>query len=82
MYKVYGMAVSGNSYKVKLLLEQMGEKYEWREINRGGRYSIADIALYAYTHCAADGGFDLGRYPGITRWLEGVRSQPGYAPLG
>ena len=48
----------------------------------GGRYSIADIALYAYTHCAADGGFDLGRYPEIERWLERVRREPGHMPLG
>ena len=48
----------------------------------GGRYSIADIALYAYTHCAADGGFDLGPYPAIERWLERVRREPGHVPLG
>ena len=48
----------------------------------GERYSIADIALYAYTHCAADGGFDLGRYPAIQRWLERVRQQPGHVALG
>ena len=47
-----------------------------------GRYTIADIALYAYTHCAADGGFDLGRYPAISAWLDRVRSQPRFVPLG
>jgi glutathione S-transferase len=47
-----------------------------------GRYTIADIALYAYTHCAADGGFDLGRYPAIRAWLERVKGQPGHVPLG
>ncbi len=47
----------------------------------GGHYSIADIALYAYTHCAADGGFDLARYPAVTAWLERVRTQPGHVPL-
>ncbi|MGH8247422.1 MAG: glutathione S-transferase family protein [Gammaproteobacteria bacterium] len=198
MYTVYGMGVSGNCYKVKLLLEQLGEKYAWREIDslHGGtrtpefltinpngkvpvleyqpgeylpesiailcyladgtrfwprdrlasaqtmqwmffeqyshepyvavarmvraflpqdhprraelprllergnqalnvmerrlsgnrffvadRYSIADIALYAYTHCAADGGFDLGKYPAVTRWLNLVQSQPGHVPM-
>ena len=44
-------------------------------------YSIADIALYAYTHCAADGGFDLSAYPAIGRWLERVRSQPRHVPM-
>jgi glutathione S-transferase len=47
-----------------------------------GRYTIADIALYAYTHCAGDGGFDLGRYPGVSAWLARVKSQPRHVPLG
>jgi glutathione S-transferase len=45
------------------------------------RYSIADIALYAYTHCAADGGFELSAYPAIRSWLERVRSQPRHVPM-
>jgi len=48
----------------------------------GERYSIADIALFAYTHCAADGGFDLERYAAIQRWIERVRQQPGHVALG
>ncbi len=48
----------------------------------GARYSIADIALYAYTHCAADGGFELGRYPAVGAWLARVKSQPRHVPLG
>jgi glutathione S-transferase len=47
----------------------------------GGRYSIADIALYGYTHCAADGGFDLAAYPSVRAWLERVASRPGHVPL-
>src|SRR2546425_5436695 len=46
-----------------------------------GRYTVADIALYAYTHCAADGGFDLGKYPALCAWLERVASQPRHVPL-
>jgi glutathione S-transferase len=42
----------------------------------GERYSIADIALYAYTHVAEEGGFDLGRYAALRAWLERVRTQP------
>ena len=34
----------------------------------GGRYSIADIALYGYTHCAGEGGFDLAAWPAVSRW--------------
>ncbi len=47
----------------------------------GSRYSIADIALYGYTHCAADGGFELAHYPAVSAWLERVRGQPGHIPL-
>ncbi|HET9214094.1 MAG TPA: glutathione S-transferase family protein [Gaiellaceae bacterium] len=48
----------------------------------GERYSIADIALYAYTHVADEGGFDLAPYPGIRAWLERVAAQPGHVPIG
>ena len=47
----------------------------------GGHYSVADIALYGYTHCAAEGGFDLAGYSAVTRWLDRVREQPGHIPL-
>jgi glutathione S-transferase len=46
-----------------------------------GRYSIADIALFGYTHSATEGGFDLTRYPNVTAWLTRVASTPGYVPL-
>jgi glutathione S-transferase len=45
------------------------------------RYSIADIALYAYTHVADEGGFDLSTYGAVRAWLERVRSQPGHIPI-
>jgi len=47
----------------------------------GERYSIADIALYAYTHVAHEGGFDLSGYPNIRAWLERVRTQPKHIPI-
>ena len=47
----------------------------------GGRYSIADIALYVYTHVAGEGGFDLGRYPAIRGWLARVAAQPGHVTI-
>jgi glutathione S-transferase len=196
MYRVYGMAESGNCYKVKLLLEQLGEKYEWIETDimqgksrtgdflamnpngkvptleispgvflpesnailcylaegspywpsdrlararamqwmffeqyshepyvavarfilvflkkadhpdlaekqrrsrlafavmeqhlakepffAGGQYSIADIALFAYTHVADEGGLDLAAYPAIRAWIARVKAQPGYVPI-
>ena len=48
----------------------------------GGNCSIADIALYAYTHCAGDGGFELARFPAIRSWLARVESQPFHVPMG
>jgi glutathione S-transferase len=45
------------------------------------RYSIADIALYAYTHVAPEGGFELDAYPAIQTWLSRVASQPGHIPI-
>jgi glutathione S-transferase len=47
----------------------------------GETYSIADIALYGYTHCAADGGFELAAYPAVGAWLERVASHPKHIPL-
>jgi glutathione S-transferase len=47
----------------------------------GKRYSIADIALYAYTHCADEGGFDLSAFPAVQRWMARVREQPGHVAL-
>lgn len=47
----------------------------------GGKYSIADIALYAYTHVAHEGGFELGKYKAIQRWMDHVRAQPGHTPI-
>jgi glutathione S-transferase len=47
----------------------------------GNRYSVADIALYAYTHLAEEGGYDLAAYPGVSAWLARVAAQPGHVRL-
>ena len=47
----------------------------------GERYSIADIALFAYTHVADEAGIDLGAYPRIERWLKHVMQTPGFVPM-
>ena len=47
----------------------------------GEHFSIADIALYAYTHVAHQGGFDLKLFPAILQWLERVKAQPGYVGM-
>ena len=62
-------------------LELMDEHLGQRDYFVGGRLSLADVALYAYTHVAEEGGFDLGRYPTIGRWLGRVAAEPGYVPM-
>src|SRR6266496_1651473 len=143
MLKVYGDLQSGNCYKVKLLLVQLGRPHEWvhvnileketrtpaflsknpngqiplLEIEEGvylpesdailnylaegtpflpserllraqvlqwlffERYTIADIGLYAYTHVAHEGGFELSRFPAVKAWLERVKNQPGHITM-
>lgn len=46
-----------------------------------GRYTIADIALFAYTHVAEDGGFTLANYPNVCRWLDRVASHPNHIAI-
>jgi len=60
------------------VMESHLKKHDWFA---GPRYSIADIALYGYTHCAADGGFDLASYPSVSKWLARVAAEPGHIPL-
>jgi glutathione S-transferase len=52
-----------------------------REFLVGRALSIADIALYAYTHVAHEGGFDLDRFPHVRGWLGRVAAQPGYVGI-
>ena len=47
----------------------------------GGQYSIADIALYAYTHVADEGGFDLSKFPSIKNWFRRIEAQPSYLKI-
>ena len=47
----------------------------------GPDYGIADIALFAYTHCAGDGGFDLSAYPHVRAWLDNVRAVPSFVAM-
>ncbi len=47
----------------------------------GDRHSIADIALYAYTHVADEGGFELNRFPAILAWLTRVQAQPNHLKI-
>ena len=59
-------------------LDVMERRLKEHSFLAGKAYSIADIALYAYTHVAEEGDFDLGRYPAIRAWLDRVADQPGH----
>ena len=59
----------------------MDGQLEQTDFMAGDDYSIADIALYAYTHRATEGGFKLEDFPNVQRWLESVRGQPGHVSM-
>jgi glutathione S-transferase len=63
-------------------LDAMERELASREFLVADSYTIADIALYAYTHVAGEGGFDLSGYPGVGAWLDRVAAQPGHVPIG
>jgi glutathione S-transferase len=62
-------------------LKLMDEHLDGRTFFVGERLTLADIALYAYTHVAEEGGFTLGDYPNVQAWLEQVASQPSHLPM-
>ncbi|WP_242149240.1 glutathione S-transferase family protein [Sphingomonas sp. BAUL-RG-20F-R05-02] len=62
-------------------LALMEEHLAARDWFAAGRFTLADIALYAYTHVAGEGGMDLARYPAITAWLARVAAQPGHIAI-
>ena len=59
-------------------LQVMDQHLDRNDFFVGNRYSIADIALYAYTHVANEGNFDLSDFPAINLWLDRVKKQPGH----
>ena len=62
-------------------LQVMEKQLQNHEFFVAEHYSIADIALYAYTHVAPQGGFELGLFPAIRTWLDRVSQQPGHIPI-
>ncbi len=52
-----------------------------REFLVAERYTVADISLYAYTHVAPEGGFELDPYPAVNAWLGRVAAEPGHIPI-
>ena len=65
-------------YEALGVMEQHLQSADWFT---GSSYGVADIALFAYTEHAADGGFRLSRFPMVTRWLARVRGTPGFVPM-
>lgn len=62
-------------------LDVMEQHLQDREFFVGNRYSVADIALFAYTHVAPEGGFDLEWFPAIQAWIGRVQAQPEHIPI-
>jgi glutathione S-transferase len=62
-------------------LEAMERHLTGRDFFVGDRATVADIALYAYTHVADEGGFEIARFEAIGAWLERVRALPGYVAI-
>lgn len=77
----YAEALAEKQQKGHEALRVMDAHLADHDFFAGESYSIADIALYAYTHVAEQGGFSLKAYPAIGSWLNRVAEQPGYVPM-
>jgi len=62
-------------------LRRLDEGLEGREYLVGESPTLADIALYGYTHVAEEGGFSLEPYAAVRAWLDRVAAQPGHVPI-
>jgi len=62
-------------------LEAMERHLTGRDFLVGDSVTVADLALYAYTHVADEGGFEIARFEAIGAWLERVRALPGYVAI-
>lgn len=62
-------------------LAMMEGELSKRDYFAAGRFTIADIALFAYTHVADEGGFQLDNYPAINAWIRRIRERPGFVPM-
>ena len=62
-------------------LDAMERYLPGREFFVGSSPTLADIALFGYTHVAHEGGFDMSRYPEVRGWLDRVAAMPGHVPI-
>ncbi len=74
----YESKQAGGHKALAVMEKQLGESH----FLVGDSLTTADISLYAYTHVAHEGGFDLARYPSVQAWIRRVAAQPGYVPMG
>jgi len=65
----------------KAALTLMDEHLNVREWLVGDAITLADIALFAYTHVCEEGGFALGDYPAVSAWVERMQALPGFVPM-
>jgi glutathione S-transferase len=63
------------------VLGTLDRHLEGRDVVVGDKLTLADISLYAYTHGAHEGGFDLAEYPAVRAWLSRVTAEPGHVPI-
>lgn len=77
----YAEQIATNRPKGYAALKVMENHLKNYSFLAAGRYTIADAGLYAYTHVANQGDYDLSNYPSIRDWLSRVKAQPGYIAM-
>jgi glutathione S-transferase len=85
-YELAGIHAPAAERKAKraagvLALEALESHLAQRDFLVGERYSIADIALFGYTHVAPEGGFSLQAYPAVRSWITRIAAQPGHIAI-
>ena len=78
---VQKMQIPGKREAGQAALALMDNHLKDRSFFIGNSLTLADIALYAYTHVAPEGGFELAPYPHVVKWLERVAAQPGHLAM-
>ncbi|HEY1607081.1 MAG TPA: glutathione S-transferase family protein [Allosphingosinicella sp.] len=79
--EVQRVQIPGKRAAGEAALKLMDEHLAGRRFFVGDGLSLADIALYAYTHVADEGGFDLSARPALSAWLGRVAAEPGFVPM-
>lgn len=71
-------AKQSGGHKALQVMQTQLQSSDWLA---GSAFSIADISLYAYTHVAGEGGFELDTYPAVQRWLERIEALPNHLSM-